>query len=148
MREAEIKRTMLFHFIPTNLDNQPIFRLELFSPVKTVETVKNSYLHEKHQLDSWFSPQQLTEGVDKQVKGEQAELNQQHQSVVVGLERLRPEGWAPGRTVVPRWIQGCTALAHTHYIEASIPTKQSQLLGSFSKTFRWLHSDACEVWLI
>ena len=74
-------------------------------------------LHEKHQLPGRFRPQQFTERVDEQVEGEQAELDQQHQRVVAGLERLRPEGWAPGRTVVPRWIQGCTALAHMHYIE-------------------------------
>lgn len=79
----------------------------------SVVTVSNSCLHKEYQLDSRFGPQQLTEGVDKQVEGEQAELNQQHQRVVACLERLRPEGWAPGRTVVPRWIQGCTALAHT-----------------------------------
>ncbi|KAG7242632.1 hypothetical protein INR49_020005, partial [Caranx melampygus] len=42
-----------------------------------------------NQLDSGFSPQQLAEGVDKQVEGEQAELNQQHQRVVACLERLR-----------------------------------------------------------
>lgn len=87
--------------------------------------MSNSYLHEKYELHGWLSPQQLAEGVDKQVEGEQAELNQQHQRVVAGLERLRPEGWAPGRTVVPRWIQGCTALVHTHYIETSIHAHSS-----------------------
>lgn len=72
----------------------------------------NLYSHEEDQLDSRFMPQQLTEGVNEQVKGQQAELNQQYQRVVAGLERLRPEGGAPGRTVAV-WIQGCTALAHT-----------------------------------
>ncbi len=75
--------------------------------------MRNSYLHEENQLDGRLGPQQLAEGVHEQVEGEQAELNQQHQRVVAGLERLRPEGGAPGRTVVVQWIQGCTALAHT-----------------------------------
>ena len=70
-------------------------------------------LHEKHQLDSWFISQQLAEGVDEKVKGEQAELNKQHQGVVAGLECLRPEGWVPGRIVVPLWIQGCTLPSYT-----------------------------------
>lgn len=39
------------------------------------ELLRNSCLHEKYQLDSWLIPQQLTEGVDKQIEGEQAELN-------------------------------------------------------------------------
>lgn len=75
--------------------------------------MRGPYLHEKNQLDGRLVPQQFTKRVNKQVEGQQAELNQQHQRVVPSLESLRPEGWVPGRTVVPRWIQGCTALTHT-----------------------------------
>lgn len=77
MREAEVKRTMLLYFIPATLDNQRLL-LYLGQKCFLLLSCSNSdeLLHEKYQLDSWFSPQQLTEGVDKQVKGEQAELNQ------------------------------------------------------------------------
>ncbi len=98
--------------------------------------MRNSYLHEENQLDGRLGPQQLAEGVHEQVKGEQAELNQQHQRVVAGLERLRPEGGAPGRTVVVQWIQGCTTLAHT-------PHRNIKVLTVFRSYWcvQWLHSN-------
>lgn len=48
-----------------------------------------AYLHEKHQLDDRRSSQEFAEGVDKEVKGQQRQLDQQHQRVVTGLEHLR-----------------------------------------------------------
>ena len=39
-------------------------------------------LHEEHKLDSRLFPQQLAEGVDEQVEGKQAELDEQNQGVV------------------------------------------------------------------
>ena len=58
-----------------------ILSSELFRPRAKdnswqLKTVRNTFLHEKHQLDSRFGPEQLAEGVDKQVEGQQAELNQ------------------------------------------------------------------------
>lgn len=47
-----------------------------------------SDLHEKHELDDWRSPQKFTEGVDKEVVGQQYQLDQQHQWVVAGLKHL------------------------------------------------------------
>ena len=35
-------------------------------------------LHEEHELDNRRCPQQLAKGVDKQVEGEQAQLDQQY----------------------------------------------------------------------
>lgn len=89
-----------------------------WSPLSQISELKLS--HEEDQLDGRLVSQQLAERVDEQVEGEQAELDQQHQGVVAGLERLRSKGLAPGRTVVPRRIQGCAAPAPTHYIEGSV----------------------------
>lgn len=44
--------------------------------------------HEEHELYDRRGPQQFTEGVDEQVKGQQCQLNQQHQRVVIGLEHI------------------------------------------------------------
>lgn len=44
--------------------------------------------HEQHELYDRGGPQQFTEGVDKQVKGQQCQLDQQHQRVVIGLEHI------------------------------------------------------------
>lgn len=48
----------------------------------------HSYLHEEHELDDRDGPNELTEGVDEQVKGQQCELDEQHQRVVISLEHL------------------------------------------------------------
>lgn len=44
--------------------------------------------HEEHELNDRRGPQQFTEGVDEQVKGQQRQLDQQHQRVVIGLEHI------------------------------------------------------------
>lgn len=82
-------------------------------------TFPGADLHKKYQLNSRFSPKQLTESINQQVEQQEAELDQQHHRVVPGLERLRPEGGRPGRTLVPRWIQGCTVLKHTRVLHAA-----------------------------
>lgn len=74
------------------------------------------FLHEKHKLDNGRGPQQLAEGVDEEVEGEQAQLDQQDQRVVVGLQHLRAESRASGRCAAPRRIQG-GAHSHTYYTE-------------------------------
>lgn len=82
------------------------------------------HLHEKHHQVGRFVPHQLAAWVDKQVEGQQAELDEEHQGVVPGLERLRPR-----RTVVPRWIQGCAALAHTLHRSINPDTSPPQDLN-------------------
>lgn len=51
------------------------------------------YSHEKHQLDDRSHSEELGEGVDKQVIGQQQELQQEHQAVVAGLEHLLSALW-------------------------------------------------------
>lgn len=46
-------------------------------------------LHEKYELDDRRPPQELTEGVHKEVIGQQGRLDQQHQGIVSSLEHLR-----------------------------------------------------------
>jgi len=85
-------------------------------------------LHEEDQLGGLFVPQQLAEGVDEEVEGQQADLDQEHQRVVARLQRLRPEGRAPGRAVaVPRRIQGCSALA----LQRNIKSTRDTVLAGF-----------------
>lgn len=48
---------------------------------------------EKHQLDDRSHSEELGEGVDKQVIGQQQELQREHQAVVAGLEHLLSALW-------------------------------------------------------
>lgn len=92
---------------PRAIFNSAVFRPRAKADFKMPRRWEKFDSHEKYQLHGRFSPQQLAEGVDKQVKGEQAELNQYHKRVVAGVELLPPEGRVPRCIVVPLWIQGC-----------------------------------------
>lgn len=59
-----------------------------------------SHSHEEHQLYDWSHSEELREGIDKEVIGQQQELQGEHQAVVTGLEHhpsalLCPEGHIP-----------------------------------------------------
>lgn len=55
---------------------------------------------EEHQLDDGSHPEQLREGIDKEVIGQQEELQGEHQAIVTGLQHLPsallgPQGHIP-----------------------------------------------------
>lgn len=56
--------------------------------------------HEEHQLDDRCRAEQLGEGIDEEVIGQQQELQGEHEAVAAGLQHLPlrsgPEGTSPG----------------------------------------------------
>lgn len=50
------------------------------------KSIRLSDSHEEHQLDDRRSPKEFTEGVDEEVIGQQAQLDQQHQGIAAGLK--------------------------------------------------------------
>lgn len=65
-----------------------------------VEEDRNILDDEKHQLYDGSHSEQFREGIDKQVIGEQQELQGEHQAIVTGLEHLPsallgPQGHIP-----------------------------------------------------
>lgn len=83
--------------------------------------------HEEHKLDHGRGSQQLTEGVHKQVIGQQGQLDQQHQRVVVGLEHLRCRA---GPTGPPKAaLVGATELGSASLPWGRVPPDQFKVLN-------------------
>jgi len=55
-----------------------------------ISIASDSDSHEEHQLDDRRSPKEFTEGVDEEVIGQQAQLDQQHQGIAAGLKHGGP----------------------------------------------------------
>lgn len=69
--------------------------------------------YEEHELVGGLVADQFTAGVDEEVEGEQAHLDEEDHAVVAGLELLGPKAWRAPRLLGPLRIHCCSAALDT-----------------------------------